>query len=80
MLWKKALFIASLAVAGVCVFAGAEAGAGEPKRIQEMGITGNSAQRNADLIRRSQNRRQRDINEVNAIPRHYYDTTPRSRR
>lgn len=80
MFYKKALLLATLAVAGMWFFTGAEAAAGEPKRIQEMGITGDSAHRNADLIRRSQNRQQRDINEVNAIPREYYDTTPRSRR
>jgi hypothetical protein len=72
----KTFSIAALIMACAGFFAGSDGIAGE-KWQDNMGITVAANNYNADLIRRSRNRRRRDLGEVNSIPRHLYDATRR---
>lgn len=64
---RRRIFAAALAAAILFAASGIHAGehAG-PGWEQRLGITGDAANRNADLVRRAQNRQTRDINRVNS--------------
>lgn len=76
---KSSFLSVALIMAGMWLLAGSDCFAGE-KWQDIKGITVDANNHNAALIRRDRNRRQRDLNEVNSIPRYLYDTTPRRNR
>ena len=59
------LSLLALGVMGALTVFSDDATAGEQRAGDNMGITVDSARRNADRIRRSENRAMRDINRVN---------------
>lgn len=69
---KRATSALLLSVLAVLICCAVPASAGE-KRQDHHGITVDAANYNSQLIRRSQNRRNRDINSLDQIPVHLYE-------
>ena len=64
IVWGR-LLLCLLILAVFCVNAMADAAHAGEGRLHNLGITVDSANHNADVVRRSQNRKTRDINRVN---------------